>query len=428
MRVGVLGKRRYVFGLKWAEAHERKPASVVREALDAGSKGIFTSLRNEDDDRAVVGYGDLQALQDTGKGALYSYAAALAASGTDGIYVAPVDDGRLWYVVIAHGLPVPETDVTLELAEGLTAVQSMRATFGLPVLVAEGGELGIEPDDWFDPLGLVEHVKLAPLRRSGGAGNAIGAVVLIAVLGCVAFGAWWLFLRKSEVDVDAAADAQALAEAQRASYLASVRAAVAAHPLDTRWVVDAYADATRAYPGGIGGWRLDGVTCSPGTCIANYSAVEDRPRALAPMQERFGAANVVMLEDQKSLMVSRTVPTGSVAVEWSDNQVLAPRHWPRPASDVLGRLGLYFAKIEADGQVGVEDLGATMMPPPEARPLLREKVAIKQAEALDPIRLKGLVVYFGEEGFAPANLAFSTGTGGVSPAWRMEFVRLGGAP
>lgn len=422
MRLGTIGKRQFAFGLQWTELHDRVPAELAREALGTEIKGVYTTVKNKDD-LTVVGYAETPEGGPSTKGALYSYAAALTAIGKDGIYVAPVNVDRLWYVVIADGLVVPGTDQVLEVQSALTAVASMRSSFDLPVYVADDAELAIADAQRFNTEQAIAKAKVKPLRRLAQSSQWLGIVLLILVLVGIGFGAWYLFSDTPQEVVGPSAQEQA-AEL-RAAYLVSVRGAVSTHPATGAWVTSAYRTAVKRLPPVIAGWRLEGVTCTPNGCSGTYVAVIGQPRAIAPVIKRFGKSAVAMLSDNNSMTVKITTPPVK-RTQWTDNQILTPLPWPRAASDVAGRLPLYFADIALDGRISVVNLNTKFQAPLDANPLARETIAIKQASALEITQLNSVAAYFAQAGFVATALAASGGTGETPSAWRLEFQRLGG--
>lgn len=421
MRIGVLGKRRFAFNLKWKEVAEGSAAELVREGLDASGRGIYSQVTSEDG-RQVVGYADYASTPEAAKGSIYSYAAALAASGQPGIYVAPVDSEHVWYTVILDGAVVADTDQSLPFDSAIAAVESLRDGFALPVYVAHEATLPIEGANTFDAELIVEGVKVKAMKRIGGGNSLAGALVLAAVVGGIAFGGYWMFIKP---DKNAGKSPEEIAAEIRANYLSAMRAELQAKPTDAGWVVAAHEQALRAFPVAQSGWLLDGVSCTPGRCVANYSVGANEPRAVQPMFDQFPAGAVSVLPDQRSLAI--TLPIAPVApVAWSDEQILSPTAWPRRAEDTAGTLRLYLLEAVVDGAPATTSLTGKHTPPPEARPVMEDKIAVKEADVLEPARLRGLATHFYRDGFVATSIAFSNGIGRTPAAWRIEFTRTGG--
>lgn len=421
MRIGILGKKRFAFGLKWTEVHEGTAVALVKEALGGDAKAAYAQITN-DDERTVVGYADLASETAAQKGVLYSYAQALAQAGQPGIYVAAVDEAQLWYAVVADGLVVPDTDQTMAIEMAYSAIESLRDALGLDVFVAAGTDLALHGARRFDSEGIIEGVKLKPLKRIGG-GNSLGGVLfLAAVIAGIAGGGWYVMNKDKAGGAD---DPQVQAAALRASYVGGAQSMLASRPTDANWVIAAFRGALTQFPAVISGWRLDGITCQPGNCVGRYSATQGSARALATVSAAFPAGTVTLLEDQNSLTISLPAPAGEPAA-WSEDQVLAPLPWPRRAIDTAGGIPIRFLGVELDGGVVTENLGQQMGPPMEAQPLIKERIAVKEAAALDDLQLRGVANYFARDGFVASTLAFSAGTGATPPAWRAEFDRVGG--
>lgn len=415
MRIETLGKRKFAFGLTWVPADDGRPVDIVRETSTL-TKAVYASVTN-DESKTVVGYAPDEP---TAKGKVYSYAAALASLGQDGVYVGPVDD-KLWYVAISKGLVVPATDQILEMDAALSAIENIRS-MGLPVIVMEGAPLPLHAERVFDPERAVASIKAGQLRRMGAdkADLIKGGIVVAGLVGLGVFG-YTTFIKKP--DNSAELDAQTAAQI-RATYITTMQTAAAAIPADPAWVVRAYESSSQMLPAMLAGWRLEGATCTPASCVANYSLAQGTGYAVSPFYERFGGA-VQVLGDQRSLSV--TLPLHQVAmINWPEATVFAP---PAPigrALDAAGRVALRFSNVTQDGPVKTLMVSGNVQPPPLAPAVVTDTIAVRQGEALDGIRLRGITSYFSDFGFAATTLAYSNGDGAAPRAWRIEFTRIHG--
>lgn len=420
-----IGKRNYAFGLRWVDADpERKPAAQIKAAT-SGAKARYC-VTEGDDGRSVIGYIEAAGAP---KGTLYSYAQALASNANNGIYAAelPTSSGsQLWYVVVSDHMVVAETDVVMPMAMGFQTLETLRDAFALPVFYA--GNPMVAPEFLqgdLHPFPLeeaVEGAKASPLKPSGGSTQMGGIVVLGLVLAGVGATAWYLFkpAKQSAVTGD---DPVAMAIAARAQYLTTMRGLLEQQAADTGWVSSAYSLASDRFPPAVAGWRQEGVTCTPQACSATYTVAADAAYAVAPMQARFGAANVALMDDKRSLKIN--MPLAVEKMRWTDDQILAPLPWSRPATDVAGRLPMYFSRLDVENGV-TTNISEGNTPPADTLPLIEEKIAVKQTAALEPVRLGALANFFGNDGFVASTLAVSGGVGATPSAYRIEFVRYGG--
>lgn len=417
MRIGSLGKKRYAFGLNWVEAQDAKPHELVRDALEGGA-GVYAVVTNSEK-QSVVGYAPLV---EAFKGRVISYAAALAALGQDGVYIAPVED-EVWYVAISDGLVVPGTDQTLPAPEAMTAIGNMKALFGLPLIVVDGVELPFAADRTFDAERAVANIKSGVLRRIGGGNANLGKVIfLVVAASALAFGGWYKFLRKADVMHD---DGAAMAAQVKGAYLTEMRRHVQALPIDPSWASRAHALSMASFPSVIAGWRQEGVMCQPTQCVATYALMGTAPFAVSPLHDRFGADAVALLGDRRSLTVTMGLPPTEMA-EWPDDVLLAPPGAAVPVLDAAGLVPLHFDGAIIDGAIATVNVSASITAPPGASVLYSDKLAVRQGAALDGVRLRLLSAYFANAGFAPTSIAFSGGVGATPAGWRIELFRLHG--
>lgn len=418
MEVRTLGKQRYAFGLTWKEVAAGITAQDALKTL--GAPALYSAIESADG-RQVVGWCDPAP---AGRGVLYSYAEALARSGASGIYAVEfraTTGPRLWYVAVVDGMVVAETDVvTDDFDAAAQMLGAMRSALSLPLRYAGDTPLDVYGCETFDVDAAIASVRVKPMRRLR-ANAALRTVGLLLVAGAIGAGAWFVLAPPKPK----AASPAEVAQQARAAYLAAMRSQLEQVPASTEWVINAFALSRNTFPDFLGGWKLDGVMCRPDGCTATYSTREISPHATAPMLARF--QHVRALGDGMSLEV--TLPMTVQRQVWGDNQILAPMPWPRPAADIAGLLMLQFDGLKVDGsKIETTDLAAASGMPGDARPLIQEKLAIKQAVALDAQRLAALCWHFGTAGFVPVTLAMSSGAGATPAAFRIEWVRLGGQP
>jgi len=418
VRIATLGGRQFAWGLTWVEAAGRKPARVIADALGADADAWYTTTGDED--AQLVGYADAVAA----KGRVYSYAAALAAVAPSGIYVAPLDDGQVWYALILEGGVGAGSDAIQPEEQALTQVQALRVAFNLPVYVMQGAGLSLPDTAEFDPEAVVQ-AKVPALRRHKPASQFGRVITLLVMFSAIGGVAWWQFAPRK---LDAASgDDAALAEATRSAYLGTIRGLTAQHPTNAEWVLRAWDVARRSLPPVMDGWRQEGFTCtpSPATCVGRYSAAPGLPYTLRPVQQRYGVHAVRLLDDRRSIEVTVPAVGGGEPAQWTDDQVLAPLPWPTPAVDAVGELLLSHIGLEIE-PVTAEDLSAANAAPAGALPLVRETLAVKEPRLPDRLRLAGVVHRLARHGFVPVGMAVTVGHGAAGEAWRIEFARLGG--
>lgn len=418
MRVTKVGKRQFAFGLEWNDSFGDDPKEGVLEAVGHDTAALYTVIRKPDGEQ-LVGYGKLDAPV---KGRIYSYAAAVANRQIDGIYVGPTGPDEVWYAVISDGQVVPSTDRLMKAEDAFEAIDVLIRTFETELFVAEGldGDL-FGAHTTFDPIEIVAKSKPKAMKVIGGAGNSlIGAVVLVAVLGGIGFAGWWLFLRSDQVAADPAAQAQMMRDA----YLSSVRTALQM-PESNVWLITAHQVAGDLFPPSVGGWALEGISCTPAGCSATYALPPDAPGfGISPVYEQFGRDRVSMMADMQSFSV--TAPVDTAMLVWDDSEILTPAMTLSPVMDAVGRYRLNFAGASVDGRVVSEQLHMMFPAPPEAQALIKEQLATRADTYLDLIALKGQAVFMGGYGFKGVSLNYSNGHGTIPPAWRMEWVRVHG--
>lgn len=434
MRIGTLGKRRFAYGLTWTDVVDDKPIAVAREAAiaerdktgEGGKKppSIVYAVTVSDQGERTVGFQRLSEAPQAKKGKLYSYAAAVAATGNDGVYVAPIDDENVWYVAVSGGMVIASTDVERDRATGVSQVRNLAVAMDLPIYVAHGFDLGIPDADTFDSEQIVEGVKIRPLSRDGADSPVAVAVAALVFLGVV--GAGWHFTRP---EVPMVFDNTAELEAQRKqNYLMAARSELGSAPGAGDWLIASHDSARQLFPSVIAGWTLNNVSCEPGRCSAQYEAGGSPIAFLAVMHERFGPGAVGEPDPGgRTVVVTQALPTPA-GVDYTDEQIMQPHVWPAHPFDTLNLLGLRFPGVVVDGAYRDESMGEQLGAPADAAPLHRVRVAVKQLGAPDSAVLKSVVSHFGSDGYTPLALQFSTGAGNAPATWRIEFSRVGGRP
>lgn len=404
------GKRTYALGLRWVEGDPtRKPPAQVKEAL-GGGKALYC-LQESSDGRVAIGFCDATKLPKTAR---YSFADAVAATGKDGIYALPVGrGGMLWYVVVAEGQVVPETDAVVPFEDGCSAIENLRAALSLPVYYSGAEALPMDATESFDPQGIATAARIKPLRTVGGS-QAGGALVLVLVLGGIGVGGW-MVLHKGKPSAAEVAAQQA--QAVRDAYLSALHQQVDVLPADAGWVVDAWQASERAFPPAVGGWHRDGFACQPTGCAATYAAAS--AWAMAPIDAVFGRS-ALLSADQKTLVVNLPLTTKTQA--WTDAQLLAPIRWPRTPADTVGRLAMQ-SLVTLEGAPTLTNLTEGQTAPPEAQSVLKDTITVKDASYVGATQLAGLTHFFAADGYAPVTLSV---VDGPSAAYRVEFQRIGG--
>lgn len=97
--------------------------------------------------------------------------------------------------------------------------------------------------------------------------------------------------------------------------------------------------------------------------------------------------------------------------------------------DTIGLLGMKFGDVRVDGDYKTENLHETHQANPGTAPLFRETFALRNDEVLTDVRVRGLAAYLSKAQFVATNLNYATGSGSITPAWRIEWTRVhGGEP
>jgi len=419
MHVQTVGKRKVALGLKWVELEPgRSPAAAFKQMTAPKASGLHTVLTHADG-RKVMGV-----VESPPTGTFYSAAHALAASGQDGIYVMSVQQNgerALWYVVIQDGLVVPETDVIHPSDMCVAAVNDVRHISDLPLYCADQDSAW---DDalYFDPDTVFSTANIKPLVAIGRTGQG---KLLVLLLVLATGGGLWYIMQPPKID-DAQLRAEQAWQARR-QYLASLRVAVQS-PADSGWIVDVWSQSHGIFPPVVSGWHLQTLHCTTKQCLATYQAPDGQVRATTPVRTWFATwadVSVQILPNDQNTLTVRLPLTVPMQV-WTDDQLLAPTAWMRPALDVAGRMGLYFAGLKQEGAVTTDPIGSGR--PNDANPLNQETIVLHQTMNLDAERLRSLVAWFGSEGFVVHQLLAVPSFGNTIGNVRLELVRYSGAP
>lgn len=416
MRIVQIGKRNFAFGLSWSDNFGDDAKEAIRDAMGEESAALYTVIK------AGKGAGDdvLGYVKGTHKGKLFSYAEAVAAAGHQGIYVADMGDDQVWWLIVKDGQVMAGTDRVLDKRDGLDAIESLR--YAYPDLTVFASRIDVRNASEFAIEALVASAKVKPLKRLGTENPILGVVVLLLVLAGVGYGGWYLFIREEKVEVDPAAEL----ERKRKLYVAAAQSAVSSVPREAAWVVSAFDVSRTSFPEQIAGWALEGVTCQPAACTATYAVAKDaQGYAITPVWDAFGKERVSLMGDKKSLTVAQTLPAPEF-IAYTEQEVMQPPKTSGRIIDTIGRLGMKFGDVRLDGDYKTENLHEANQAPPGTAPLYRETLALRNDEVLSDVRVRGLAAYLSEAQFVATSLNYSTGSGSIAPAWRIEWTRVHG--
>lgn len=421
MQITAVDKRQFAFGLRWSDVPSKDKAGELARTANGGSPALYTSIpKAAERGRYALGWADVAEV--TQRGRLYSYAEALARRGASGVYCAALaaDDkgaGKLWYVAIADKSVVPDTDVIVDMDTGLMAVTSLKGMFDLPVyFMGDPASVGLTGVGSFE-LECVRGVKLSPLKQTGSSGGAV--LILLAVVALAGVAVWALWPSGGS-DGDVAEDPGMAAQQAREMYVGAVHTEIDVLPASSGWVVDAFDAARAAFSPALGGWRLNGYTCTPSACIGNYTSGRGAARSAGVLTQQFGK-HVRLLPDLESAEVTLTLQPN--LMQWSDDQILAPISAYPPLAETIGRIPMTF-QADMDGPAVSDDLAAKNSAPPDASPLLLEGFTLRRAAALEAPAIGAMAHHFGQDGFVVTELVVSSGVADVPPAWRITFRRV----
>lgn len=419
VQIESLGKYRFAWGLTWVSVEATAPAKAARQRLDPGSEWLYTGHQSEDG-RLAFGY--TQRPKDVGKGKLYSYAQALAQVAEPGIYVAPLDGGRIWYTVITQGAVAPDTDAIEPAEAALIQVEGLREAFRLPVLVAHGFEVGIHPDQDFDP-GIVLAADLTPLSSLGGVGKAKQLLTLGVLAALVGGMGYWMFGPEEPVAFDNSAAVEA--EQTRLNYLAGVQSELATIPRDAGWVAAAARKTFAELPEVYAGWNLREVACLATGCRGIYQPVEDAPFSLSALEASFPEGRVV--RGDAGAEVAVLVPLDvAVGLDWGDDMIESGFTHGQHITDVIGSLPTRVPGVSMNSNVQREELHVQLSAPAHFAPLVKEQFSVSGQGRMDPSRVNHAAAAFARAGFAPIGISYTTGVGSTQAGWAMALVRVSG--
>lgn len=305
MRVEPIGKRQYAFGLTWSESRARKPNRQViaaqRKALDPTASQPYYHCVTRAKGRYALGGGIVPR---AAKGKVYSYAATLAGLHADGVYVAEVDEGQLWFCVVQGGLVAPGTDVIDKTDVVLDAIAQYRSLLGLDsesTYAADGVAIpgGAQP---FDPIAALAKAKHpVPLVSSSDKSHVllIAEVAVVVVAGVVGYHVYHAHKVAEQHKVLTAEQRQQAIQA----YESAARSSLASYPADPTWALVALTKVHAMLPVNYSGWVLQQVQCQPSACTGTYARERGGPMAVTPFVDRFGASAVQIDTQGKAIRV-----------------------------------------------------------------------------------------------------------------------------
>lgn len=421
-----IGKSQFVFGMDWRDA-----SSDFEDALESAREvegGWYAVVRagKRASDPACVG---VFRPEGKPKGALLSFAAALAATGNDGLYILPMPDGRLWSANIRAGLVLQGADRIGDRDEVLRAVSDLLALSG------RGGDplkvfspLEIRQPGWqvFDPAEIARTTRVKPLRpNAADAGPLVKAVAALAVVGVILGAGWWFFMRGPSAAEQAAMDA----EAARQAYEAMMQQHLSGLPDNPEWIVRAFADVSAEAPGWIGGYVLQQARCTPTGCQAIYAADARQAHSPGLLRDRLGAQRVTF--DATGRLATLSVP---VVVGFQPVDSARIKDWPVLPDQVKERLammGTYLPGIVLQADPVPEDVSAQAGALPVGyRSITRTVLSLRplESQALLWPELATMVDYWGLSGFVLTSVQWSHGFGDEPATWSAEFTRVSGVP
>lgn len=410
VRVEKLGKHRFALGLDWKRVEKD---GSVKETLGAYApeRGGFWYATSKSEASTAVGF-TTHAM----KGRVASFAATLASTAEDGIYVAQMDDGSVWYCVVTNHMVEPGTDRILAEHEARESVRGLQS--GLDLTVYSFGDFlpGTLP---FDPTSAIAKAKPVWIKRhSSAASEAVGAAALLAVGGALMFGGWKLFLAPPPP-----ADYGLTPEEIRANYLGSVRGFLPQIPESPLWPTEALVRTRAAFPAFRAGWALEEVQCDPMHCQAAFAPVHGSPwRSAAEL----GGAGLSVALNAEGTAASAAIPVSVPLRDFSDEDLLYPTPPQRAAAEAVGTFGLRYVGAVVDGapqRVSVEEMIGTQ-PPMDALPLIIESVFLRSDKVPEEWQVRQMTAYWAAEGFRATRIEFSHGYGAMPSAWRMELKRI----
>lgn len=417
------GKIAWVLGLDWTDAQGADVVEQLRDLIGDEAKAYFLVSGKKATGRRL-GYSTLTGeprLPKKAKG--YSLADALASVGKDGVYF--VEEGHQgWYAVISDGALVRDGgEAVMSLDDALAAAKQMAQLLSLPIfssssLISTQGPLDLNE---IATLAFKAKRKPAIVRELGKRENkAFGVIVLLAVVGAIGFGGWHFLFKKDDKKLTPAQ----IAEQQKQIYVQSVRSAMPTLYEDRAWVIEALSEAQDAFPAVYEGWVLDGLQCQADGCTATYSVSKDHTfYSLSAMQDRFGATNLILQSDMRSLVL--TSSRLATSISHTDDEILNPEVHGLSIVDVHGMAGVKLPQAELDSAIAREQLGNGQIPP-LASAVMHERVTTMGKSQLQLANLAAVNDFMSGAGFYAQTLTYSPGTGNVTPGWRVDWSRING--
>lgn len=415
MRVETIAGQQFATGLTWAEAASRSYASEVRHELgEAAKSSIVYFVGRQTASAYVVGFSTY-----TGKikKPVYSYAATLAAHGSDGVFIADSGDGEWWFVVIHGGMVVPGTD-RFDKPEVVRKIAAdFASSLNLTLYAGDGVALPTSSKafGWADAISGAKPVRMTRLSRGI---NPVPIIVIAAVL-VVAWGAWAFVIHPAPKQTP-----EQQREAARKAYVASVKSALATFPESNDWVAKAY-ETAKIFPESLAGWDLDDVACQPGVCSATYKVPKTTdPRAIDPFRRQFGTASVAVSQNGTSLKVRRAFITPMFQVTPTSINGLPPARIE--IHDWTGLLPLHVADGHITGTPEVQNLAQTHGGAAVGfSPLFEDQVALSGTGYLDPSQLKTVMAWGLHGAFRATSVEWHSGLS-ANGGWRIGLMRIHG--
>lgn len=430
MYVEWIGKRQYAFGLTWVESTRRPGKAEIkaqRLALDPLGRARCHICICSAAGRFTLGAG----ISDKPlRGTVYSYAATLASTHPDGLYVAKVDDDHLWYCVISGGLVTPETDVIGGNQDILSRIESLRTLLHLePSAIFASEDIDIEGGSQpFDPASAVQAVRKPVALRVSTTGLSlmpflvVGAVLLVGTAGDIV---WKKYEASKAQQSMSAAQRQQLIQ----SYHNAVQGALVNYPSNPSWAQAAWQTANVELPPYMAGFHLDTIQCIPSGCDGSYVRSQQVIAfAISPFTDRFGVSAVSIDPQGNAIKVHLALKNPPFVV---DDALLhrPPAKNPVALLDWLGRTPLHVVGISERPTMLVSDLasanGGTQVGYPA---FVSESVELKGNSPMASA-LPALQEWASSAGFRITRMESKTPYGGGSEAtgnWDIAVQRIHG--
>lgn len=428
MHVEWFGKRQYAFGLTWAESARRPGKAEIRDQrsrLNPAGRERFYSCVSHAHGHYTLGCGVSDA---TVRGAVYSYAATLAAMQPDGLYVAALDDEHLWFAVISGGRVAPETDVIDTSEHVLTRIEGYRSLLNLDPssIFAEEGIYIEGGSESFDPQGAVAGAK-KPVAVHAASGRvdllpwafAAGAVIAV-IVGIKLYSAH-----------KAAQSQQQLSAKQRQqiiqSYRVAVQGALSAYPQDPDWILRDWEKVRDALPPYFMGWTLNDIDCTPSGCDAQYRRDGNLTAyAVTPFTGRFGVGAVAI--DPQGHAIKVHLPLQNTMVVVDDGLLRNPPHANQSLLDWLGLSPAHVAGLSEQPTSAVVNLAATNNGLQVGYPAFMTETVGFNGHSPVVVALPSIIAWAAHTGFHVTAIDFKApyGSTGTTDAWAITLMRFHG--